>query len=70
MTTILDIAGMRIEPTTLFSLKSIPTVEINFPVKALSVYWNSKLVLPTPVSPVGYKIIAPKQKSLVHTRTA
>ena len=32
--------------------ESIQTVEINFPVKVLSVYWYKKLVFPTPVSPV------------------
>lgn len=37
--------------TTRFSLKSMPTVEINFPVNTLSVYWKSIDVFPTPESP-------------------
>ena len=37
--------------TTLFSLKSIPTVEMNFELKVPSVYWYKKLLFPTPESP-------------------
>ena len=37
--------------TTRFSLKSIPTVDMNLLLNVPSVYWYNKLVLPTPESP-------------------
>ena len=43
--------------TSLFSLKSIPTVDINRELNIPSVYWYKKLVLPTPESPRARNLI-------------